>query len=190
MDNKLQIINYLGKNIGKRFTMHELSKLTNIPYASFYRVVQGMGDILNVETVGKAKTLCLKTENPVLKAHLTVSSDEERKEFLEKHPILRKISNELNTKSVVVLFGSYAKGKETDKSDIDILIINQDGKKMLSFSKYETLFKKKINPIFVTREEFKEMLKDKDENVGKQALKGHIILNNPEEFWGLVLNGL
>ena len=34
------------------------------------------------------------------------------------------------------------------------------------------------------------MLKDKDENVGKQALKGHIILNNPEEFWGLVLNGL
>ena len=70
--------------------MHELSKLTNIPYASFYRVVQGMGDILNVETVGKAKTLCLKTENPVLKAHLTVSSDEERKEFLEKHPTLRK----------------------------------------------------------------------------------------------------
>lgn len=190
MDNDMRTINYLGKHLGKRFTMHELSKLISIPYASFYRAVQRMDDILNIEVVGRAKTICLKTDNPVLKAHLTISSDEERKEFLEKHPILRKISSELNTNFIVVLFGSYAKGRETDKSDIDILIINRDGKKTLSFSKYEILFKKKVNPIFITREEFKEMLKDKEENVGKQALKDHIILNNPEEFWGLVLNGI
>lgn len=186
----MQIINYLGKHIEERFTMLELSKLTSIPYATFYRTVQDMDDTLKIEPVGKAKTISLNANNPILKAHLTISSDEERKEFLKKYPIIRKISSELNTKSIVALFGSYAKGKETDKSDIDLLIINNDGKKTLSFAKYEVLFKKKINPIFITKEEFKEMLKDKEENVGKQALKNHILLNNPEEFWGLVLNGI
>lgn len=196
MDNKLKIVNYLGKNVGQCFTMHRLSKLINIPYASFYRTVQNMGDILEVLVVGKSKTICLKTTNPVVKAHLTVSSDEEKKEFLQKQPIIKKIAAELSINDklsindIVVLFGSYAKGKETEKSDIDLLIINKDGKKSLSFSKYEVLFKKKINPIFVTVKEFKQMLQDKEENVGKQVLKTHIILNNPESFWRLVFNGI
>ena len=34
------------------------------------------------------------------------------------------------------------------------------------------------------------MLKEKEENVGKQVLKNHIILNNPEHFWEMVLNGI
>ena len=190
MDNKFKIINYLGKNIGKRFTMHELSKLVNTPYASFYRAIQHMGDVLEVVVVGKSKTVSLKTNNPVIKAHLTVSSDEEKKEFIQRQPILKKIASELETKDIIILFGSYAKGKETKKSDIDLMIINKDGEKSLSFSKYETLFKKKINPLFVTAKEFKKMLQDKYENVGKQALKNHIILNNPEWFWRLVLNGI
>lgn len=190
MDNNLKIVNFLGKNIGKSFTMHKLSNLINLPYASLYRALQQMKDILEIEVIGNAKTVRLRTNNRIVKAHLTVSSDEERKEFLEKHPILRKIANELDTNDVVVLFGSYAKGKETEKSDIDLLIVNKKGNKSLSFYKYELLFKKKINPIFVTRKEFKDMLKDKEENVGKQALKTHIVLNNPENFWECVLDAI
>ncbi len=190
MDNKLKIINYLGKHPQQHFTLHELSKLLDIPYASFYRTVQGMNDVLDIEVVGKSKTVDLNINNPVVKAHLTVSSDEERKEFLQKQPIIKKIAGELDTKDIVILFGSYAKRKEMEKSDIDLLIINKEGKKSLSFSKYEVIFKKKINPLFVTAKEFKKMLQDKEENVGKQALQDHIILNNPEWFWGLVLNAL
>ena len=151
MDNGLKIINYLGKNIKKSFTMHKLSKVLNIPYASFYRTIQRLTDILNIEIVGRAKTLRLNVHNPIVKAYLIISSDEDKKEFLPRHPILRKISSELNTKEVVVLFGSYAKGKESEKSDIDLLIINKEGKRSLSFSKYELLFKKKINPLFITQ---------------------------------------
>lgn len=190
MDNKLHIINYLGKHPSQRFTMHQLSKLVGIPYASFYRVVQGMDDVLDREVVGKSTVVRLKTNNPITKAHLIISSDQERKEFLHKQPVIKKIAGELDTKDIVLLFGSYAKGKETEESDIDLLVINKDGKKSLSFSKYEVLFKKKINPLFVTVKEFKTMLQDREENVGKQALYDHIILNNPEWFWGLVLNGI
>lgn len=190
MDNKHKLINYLGQNWGKNFTMHELSKLLHIPYASFYRTVQNMKDILNIEVIGKSKVIKLNFKNPVIKAYLTISSDEEKKEFLKNQPIIRKIVNELETKDIVILFGSYAKKKQRENSDIDILIINKNGKKSISFSKYELLYKKKINPLFVTKKEFKEMLKAKEENVGKQAWKNHIILNNPEKFWEEVLNAI
>ena len=165
MDNNLRIINYLGKHIGKSFTMHELSKLISIP-------------------------ISLNIINPIVKSYLAISSDEERKEYTKEHLIIRKIAAELNTNDIVILFGSYAKGSETERSDIDVLVINKDGKKSLSFSRYEVLFKKKINPIFITSSEFKKMLQDKEENIGKQALKSHVILNNPERFWGLVLDGV
>ena len=190
MDNKYTIINYLGKNIKKSYTIHELSKLLVIPYASFYRSIKQMEDLLIIEVVGKSKTIKLNIKNPAVKAHLIVASYEEKKEYLKNKPIIRKITNEMETKDAVALFGSYAKKKETEKSDIDILIINKDGKKSLSFSTFELLYKKQINPIFVTKKEFKDMLRDGEENVGKQALKDHIILNNPEEFWEDVLNAV
>lgn len=190
MDNQLKIINHLGKNLKKSFTMHELSKLVKIPYATFYRTVKKMTDLIITETVGHSKTVKINRENPNLKSYLTISSDQENKEYLKNQPIIRKIAAEIRNKDIILLFGSYAKGTETKSSDIDMLIINKDGKRSVSFSKYELLFKKKINPIFMTLKEFKLMLKDKEENVGKQALKNHIILNNPESFWRGVLNAV
>jgi predicted nucleotidyltransferase len=190
MDNMLKIINYLGKNVEKAYTMNELSTLLKIPYATFYRTVQNMKDILNVKAIGKAKTIKLNLKNPVIKSYLTIASDEEKKSFMINQPVIKKISCEMETKDIVVLFGSYAKSSFIETSDIDILVINKDGKKSLNFSKFELLYKKKINPIFVTYKEFNKMLLAKEENIGKQVLKNHIILNNPDKFWRFVLHAV
>jgi len=189
MDNKLKIINYLGKHIGSSFTMHELSKAIKIPYATFHRTIHEMKDLVKMQVIGQSKVVSINANNPAIKSYLTVSSDEEKKDFLKKQSLIKKLVSELRTNDTIVLFGSYAKRNESESSDIDLLIINKKGDKNLSFSKYETIFKKKINPLFITKSEFTQMLKDKDENVGKQALKDHIILNNPEKFWESVLNG-
>ena len=172
--------------------MHELSKLVKIPYASFHRYVLHLVKfgMLKVKNVGKAKVVNLDHKHPVLKADLTHASFEEMFEYTQKNRMIKKITNELETKDIVLLFGSYASETQTKKSDIDLMIINKDGKKTLSFSKHETLFKVKINPIFVKRSEFKSMLKSHEENVGKQALKNHIVLNNPDNFWECVLNAV
>ncbi len=186
MDNVHKIIDFLGKNIFQSFTMRELSKILQIPYASFYRTIQDIKDLLIIQSVGKSKTIQLNKNNPVVKAYLTVASDEEKKEFLSSQPIINKIVNETDSKDILLLFGSYAKKTQHEKSDMDLLIINKNGKRSISFSKYELLFKKKINPLFVTEKEFQLMLKQKEENVGTQALKNHIILNNPARFWECV----
>src|SRR3989338_3796610 len=186
MDNKLRIVNYLGKHIGQFFTMLELSRAVGVPYATFYRTLHKMKELVKVQRVGKSRNVSLNMDNASIKPYLAISSEEEKQDFLKKQPILNKIASELKTKDVVVLFGSYAKGSETERSDIDLFIISKGVEKSLSFSKYEVLFRKKINPVFVTKSEFKKMLQDRGENVGKQALKDHIILNNPESFWECV----
>lgn len=186
MDNKLKVLNFLGKNIGKAFTMHQLSKLLHIPYATFYRLMNKMHNLLIINAVGKSKTVQLNVQNPITKSYIIIASQEERDEFLKKQPILKKITEELPEGDYsVILFGSYAKGTQTQKSDIDLIIINKTGEKILSFSRYETLFKLTINPLYFTSKEAKEMLKDKEENVMKQALKSNIILYNPELFWNI-----
>src|SRR3989338_10738570 len=179
MDNNLKIISFLGKNIGKSYTMHELSRLLKIPYATFHRTIAQMADLVLAERFGNSRALRINPANPVIESYLAIASEDEKKEYLKNQPIIRKIASETSTKDIILLFGSYAKHTQAEKSDIDLLIINKDGKRTLPFSKYELLFKKKINPIFITKKEFKLMLKDKEENVGKQALKNHIILNNP-----------
>lgn len=190
MDNAHKLIVFLGKNLDQSYTMHQLSQLLKIPYATFYRMLKEMYNLLIIQQVGKAKTIRLNFAHPLIKSHLAISSDEEKREYLQIRPLIKKIAAEIDASEVVVLFGSYARGKETEKSDIDLMVINKNGDKSFSFSKYELLFKKKINPLFVTEKEFKLMLKDKEENVGKQVLKNHILLNNPEHFWGMVLNGI
>ena len=188
MDNNLKIINYLGKNIGSQFTMNELSRTLSIPYATFHRTVQKIQELVVIQTIGHSKTISLNINKPSLKSYLSVASAEEKSMFLKNQPIIKQVCLEINNSNIVLLFGSYAKQKQREHSDIDLLIINKDGKRSISFSKQELLFSKKINPIFVTEKEFRLMLNEKEENVGKQAVNNHIILNNPELFWDLVLN--
>jgi hypothetical protein len=95
MDNKLKIINYLGKNMGESFTMNELSKAIKMPYATFYRTVQGMSDILIIKSVGKSKTLTVDVNNPSIISYLSISSEEEKKDYLRKQPVIKKISEEI-----------------------------------------------------------------------------------------------
>jgi predicted nucleotidyltransferase len=186
MDNKQKILLYLAKK-KETFTLHELSKLVNIPYTSFHRTIKEMKDLVNIEVKGKSKLISIKW-NEITRSYLTIASFEEKKEFTEKHHIIKRI--EEKAKDITIIFGSYAKGAETKQSDIDMIIINKKGERNARFSDLEMLFDVKINPLFFSEKEFSLMLKDREENVGKQALKDHVILSGHEAFWRLVENGI
>lgn len=186
MDNKLSLINFLGRHPGKSFTIRELSLQSRIPYATLHRTVVSIPELLTKNTIGKAIVVALNPHKEILKHYLIISSEEEKQEYLQTQPLIRKITLELPSADyTALLFGSYAKRTQTAKSDIDLLIINRTGQKNPAFSRYETLFKVSINPIYFTIKEFREMLKSPEENVAKQALNDHIILYNPPLFWGI-----
>jgi predicted nucleotidyltransferase len=185
--NKLLI--YLAKHKDKKHTMHSLSSKLQIPYATFYRKVNQIQNLLKIESVGNSKILSINKYEPEVYARLILGSIKEKEEYLERKPFLKLLLKE-NTDDIILLFGSYAKDEERTNSDIDLIIVNSTGEKTISFKKEETILAKEINALFFTKQEFKEMLKSPGENVGKQAYKNHILLNNPKEFWEIVYDEL
>ena len=85
-----------------------------------------------------------------------------------------------------------AKGSDFKKSDIDLFILVPSKKKYDEAIEMECVaiskgFGIEVNPIIAEPTSLLTMLKDKEQNVGKEILKNKIILFGAEKFWELVL---
>ena len=91
------------------------------------------------------------------------------------------------------MFGSYAKGTATKQSDIDLLFIvsNLKDKKLREAieresASYQYSHNIKISPLITNINEFKEMLKSKELNVGKEVKESGVSLYGHELFWRII----
>ena len=81
--------------------------------------------------------------------------------------LIDELKKNLNPK-VIVLFGSYVKGEDIEKSDIDLLIISLRNKD-LDLSKYEKVLSRKIQLVIL------ENLKKSDENFINSVINGIVL---------------
>ena len=180
------LYNHLAKHATSEFTMLYLSRLLDIPYSSLRRAVGKLGDKVVHERKGHANCVRIYTQHSDIIPYAAVASIEARDVFLKKYPLFKKVSKVCTKKDIMLLFGSYADGTQQPNSDIDLLIINKNGKRTIDFRSIEVLFDVSVHPLFISTLEMKKMLQDDHENVGKQALKKHILLTNPIAFWEIV----
>src|SRR3989338_3481924 len=130
----LKIVSLLRKNLGKEFTILEISKLLKIVYRPAYNHIAELEKIKAITTtkVGSAKQCSLNLEN-ARSLHFLQEIDLARKEELSQsnqklNSILNEIILQITTRITsslhsIILFGSYAKGSATKSSDIDLLFI-------------------------------------------------------------------
>lgn len=94
----------------------------------------------------------------------------------------------------LVIFGSYAEGKQKEKSDLDIAIfVNSiEDKKNCALAMKSAELKSilKIDAHIITKDEMLQMLKDKQENLGKQIAYKHLAIYNPMIFYSLLQEGI
>ncbi len=90
----------------------------------------------------------------------------------------------------LIVFGSYAKQKQTNESDLDIcfLIENKDREKQIKpyVNEVKLNFASKIDDHYITFEDFIKMLLRSEENLGKQIFKEHKLFYNHEIFYSLL----
>lgn len=101
--------------------------------------------------------------------------------------IVKELNEELYFYSLVV-FGSYAKNKQTKSSDLDILIIVEN--KIASLDAVlESIKRKELIKIdfhVVTEQELRKMIMNKEENLGKEILKNNLPIINPQIFYNII----
>ena len=187
MDNLLKLICTLGKNLNNEITIRQLSKESKVPYTTTYRLIKNNKEIFNINQKGNIKLCSLNFKDNITKNYLILSERKEADFFIKRQPQFKVLKEELPRGDYsLILFGSRAEGKNREKSDVDLCIINKDGKKNINFSKFELLFKLEINPIYLSNKEFKQMLREREQNLAKEIIKKHIILYGEEYFWNLV----
>ena len=94
----------------------------------------------------------------------------------------------------IIIFGSYAEGKQKEKSDLDIAIfVNSIEEKKdceLSMKSAELKSILNIDAHIITKDEMLQMLKDKHENLGKQIAYKHLAIHNPMIFYSILQEGM
>ena len=139
-------------------------------------------DLVNIKTIGDVTVYSLNLDNNLALSYLNIINELQiRKRKLPKgilSEIQKKISKQTNF-FILIIFGSHANNKATEKSDLDIAVIIESGQIRKEITPFIASVKRReIKPIdyhIFTRSEFLEMLKADYENIGKQIHKNSII---------------
>lgn len=145
--------------------------------------------IVNADPVGKSILYSLNLQSNRLLAYLTLSNELSLPAHLP-FSVLRTIQEgilEYTPFFTLFVFGSYAKGKQTQKSDLDIaIIIETDTTRKEIIPALETVKRRELLEIdyhIFTIAEFIEMLTVDYENLGKQIYRNNKIIFGAMQYY-------
>ena len=151
-------------------------------------------NLVKTEIIGDVTTYSLTLNNNLTLSYLNLINDLEIRKRKFPKEIVSEIQKKISKQTdffILIIFGSYAKNKGTEKSDLDIAVIveSEQTKKEIT-PLLETVKRREIKPIdyhIFTRNEFLEMLKADYENVGKQIYRNSVIYSGFIVYCNLIL---
>ena len=195
---QLKILNIFQKNEFKELTWKQVKEFSNEKSSS---VIQSSikaflsEELITERVIGTSKLYAVNHNNSKIHTYFETCN----KESLPKQVLksVKELENSLDKHTVfysIVIFGSYAIGKQTKDSDLDIAVfIEQENKRKLVeavFKSMETRSILNIHGNVLTKDEFLEMLRVDYENLGKEIARKHLIIHNPAIFYSLIKEGM
>ncbi len=182
-----RLIKYLIENKEPTSIM-QVSGSIAIDYKNTYNIVNELEPtIISLEKRGNTNLIRL---NPIPNQDIYSVEQKRTQEFLEKNPKLKLISEDIKDIDypfmIVLIFGSFAKGKNTSVSDIDICIISDNKEKTKQLIAKLNLLSLKLEIQEFTTKEFISMIEKKQNNLGNEIIKSNIILYGIENYYRLI----
>jgi len=178
----------------KDYNISELAKAIRVNYRLVYQEILQLEkqNILSIKRKGGMNNCMINLNTtPPLYAFI----EHLRKEaFSLKHPFVKVITKELKkittTFSVIILFGSFAQGKERKNSDIDLLLIVPNTMNLEKFKKEIYLAFQSLSYPFdinvVQEQSFLEMKQQQGLNIVHELISNHIIIYGAEAYYELL----
>jgi len=175
---KIKVLRTLRKHKEKEFTIRELAKFLGISHTGIKKVLDELEktNAITVRTFGRSYAFKLNANSYAAGVIEEVFGMEERALSELKDMIKRKLES-ANVISAA-LFGSIAEGRETPRSDIDLLIMTNQREKVEEIvvelqKEVSEKFGNSISTYYVNEEDLQER---KGKPPIKQALRNHILI--------------
>src|SRR3989339_2179647 len=184
--NELKVLDLFRKNIFLKSSIREITgKIKSKSYQRVYEAIESLEkrQILNSEKMGNTNLISLKmSRNTFLTLSFLDEQETENIPNAQKIIALKEITDYL-----ILVTGSYAKGNYNKKSDLDLVIIAPNKENIVAIQKLveniTMLFVPEVHLYVITKKDFIEMLKSKNENYGKEIVKNKIILKNGQIYY-------
>ena len=168
-------------------TIKEIKQITGLSYEPVYRVLSDLVKKKIVSEKRMGKTLVYSVNPGTYASQLAYRfySAERERDFSVRHKIISSAMKSLPYEEIALcmIFGSYAKRKETEKSDIDLLCIYIDDKEKAEswIASIQRKYNLNIHPVIMPRTEIGDIKKDnpafwKDIVDHGVVFKGHELL--------------
>ena len=175
---KVKVLRTLERYREKEFTIRELAKFLGVSHTGIKKVVDELEktNVLRVRTVGRSYAFRLNVNSYA--ANIVGRTFEMESEALSElgDVIREKLKSRFVTSAA--LYGSVVEGKETSRSDIDLLIITNQREKVEEIvaelqNDVSERFGNSISPYYVSEEDLR---KKRKEPPIKQALQNHMLI--------------
>lgn len=189
---ELKIIDLFRSNVLASFTIREImKKLDNNSYNWTHTAIKTLEkeNIIILNKKGSSQLCTINLNEQKVISYLSLL--EETNPLNKKIPNIDKIINLTNLDThILIIAGSYVNNTFTKDSDLDIVIIidKKEEKKWVlnKLSNEGDLLIPKLHPYVFTKDEFLEMLKNKETNYGKEIVKKHLIIFGAELYFRIL----
>jgi len=195
--NQVKILKVFKEDIFKEITFKEIKqkskqKSNNIPLIALREFKEL--NLVKSKKTADVTAYTLNLSNNLTLAYLNLINE---LDVLNNKTIPKKIMQELQDRIskhtdffTLLIFGSYAKGTATKKSDLDIAVIVESEESKKEITPFiETIKRReliKIDYYIFTEKEFLEMLTNEEQNVGKEIYRANFIYYGLIEYYRLV----
>lgn len=169
------------------FHVRQMAKLLGRSHVGLLAHLQKLENdkILHVRRMGKNKVYTMNLENSQGKEYLSMAEKIHSMKLIRKDFFTRKVCDEtaaLNTGGCLVLFGSYASGTQTKKSDMDLFYFGESaGMHDAKIKALGKLYGRKMHFTGMAAQDFRTSLR-KDMPLMHEIVKNHIVLHNHDLF--------
>lgn len=170
-------------------TIREIAKKIKSDYKITHTATQRLlvKNILLSRTIGKSVLCELNSSFYGVEIY---EAENKRKEALLKNKNIKQLYKEVIKKVktgffIFLIFGSYAKRKQANSSDIDLMFISNEKNFEEKISTILSLLPLKTHALVFTEEDFIRMKDSKKSNVIKEAIENNIILYGIENYYRL-----
>ena len=185
---QISVLNLFRKDIFLSKTIREISLSLKKSYPKIYETVNEFDKkrTIKVKKVGGSKVCEINLSQKTISL---LSFLDEQEALSRKIPNIEKI---LEFKEflddIMLVTGSFAKKKQTSKSDLDLVIITKSDafKKQKLFENLTDLFIPPIHAVVFTYDDFIKMLNERDPNFGKEIFKNRLLFRNSTRYYELI----